>query len=76
LISVVDAANGEAIGTPEFRYGLLCFVLAISPSTHWTDTTKGIEVGGPKAFDFDHIEYNPIGEYTPPVSVIDEYKST
>jgi len=32
LISVIDAQNGEAIGTPEYRYGLLVLVIGISTS--------------------------------------------
>src|SRR5690242_12092404 len=30
LISVIDAQNGEAIGTPEYRYGLLVLVIGIT----------------------------------------------
>lgn len=73
LITVIDADSGEAIGTPDYKYGLVVFVLAISPSNHWTDTAKGLEVGGPQAFGLDEIKYNPIGTYVKPVSVIDEY---
>lgn len=73
LIAVIDADTGEAVGTPDYKYGLVVFVLAISPSNHWTDTEKGLQVGGPQAFGLDDVKYNPIGTYVKPVSVIDEF---
>lgn len=75
LISVIDAQNGEAIGTPEYRYGLLVLVIGITASERWT-TPRGIEIGGPKGFGLDHLEYKPLGKFVKPVSVIDEYNST
>jgi DUF917 family protein len=72
LIAVIDAQNGEAIGTPEYRYGLLVSVVGITASERWT-SAKGIEIGGPKAFGLDHLEYKPLGQFVKPVSVIDEY---
>ncbi|KAF1959344.1 DUF917-domain-containing protein [Byssothecium circinans] len=72
LISVIDAQNGEAIGTPEYRYGLLVLVIGITASERWT-SKKGIEIGGPKSFGLDHLEYKPLGKFVKPVSVIDEY---
>lgn len=72
LISVIDAQNGEAIGTPEYRYGLLVLVIGITASERWT-SPKGIEIGGPKSFGLDHLEYKPLGKFVKPVSVIDEY---
>lgn len=73
LISCVDAQNGEAIGTPEYRYGLLVIALAITASDRWTSTPRGIELGGPKAFGLDDLEYKPVGKFKKPRSVIDEY---
>lgn len=75
LISVCDADNGEAVGTPEYRYGIMVFVLAFSPSDLWISTQKALDVGGPKFFGpaFDDVEYSPVGKYVPPVSVIDEF---
>ncbi|CUM68153.1 uncharacterized protein PRCAT00005870001 [Priceomyces carsonii] len=75
LICVCDADTGEAVGTQDYRYGLIVFVIAISPSNLWTDTQRGIDLGGPKAFGsaFESIEYSPIGKYSVPRSVIDEY---
>jgi DUF917 family protein/N-methylhydantoinase A/oxoprolinase/acetone carboxylase beta subunit len=72
LISVIDAQNGEAIGTPEYRYGLLVLVIGITASERWT-SPKGIEIGGPNAFGLNHLEYRPLGKFVKPVSVIDEF---
>ncbi|KAJ4382673.1 hypothetical protein N0V86_001895 [Didymella sp. IMI 355093] len=72
LIAVVDAQNGEAIGTPEYRYGLLVLVIGINASERWT-SPRGIEIGGPNAFGLNHLEYKPLGKFVKPVSVIDEY---
>ncbi|KAK4226812.1 hypothetical protein QBC38DRAFT_479410 [Podospora fimiseda] len=73
LVCVIDAQNGEAIGTPEYRYGLLVVVLGIVASDKWTGSERGIEIGGPKAFGFGHLEYEPLGRFVKPVSVIDEF---
>ncbi|KAF2118207.1 hypothetical protein BDV96DRAFT_488522 [Lophiotrema nucula] len=75
LIAVIDAQNGEAIGTPEYRYGLLVLVIGITASERWT-SPRGVELGGPKAFGMDHLEYKPLGKFVKPVSVIDEYDTT
>lgn len=72
LISVIDAQNGEAIGTPEYRYGLLVTVLGITASEKWTATKRGIEIGGPRAFGLE-VEYRPLGKFVKPESVIDEF---
>ncbi|KAH6854064.1 hypothetical protein B0I37DRAFT_360976 [Chaetomium sp. MPI-CAGE-AT-0009] len=73
LVCVIDAQNGEAVGTPEYRYGLLVIVLGIAASDKWTGSQRGVELGGPKAFGFDHLEYQPLGRFVKPVSVIDEF---
>ncbi|KAG9904660.1 DUF917-domain-containing protein, partial [Aureobasidium melanogenum] len=75
LISVIDAQSGEAIGTPEYRYGLLVTVIGITASDKWTSTLRGIEIGGPAAFGLTDIKYKPLGKFVKPVSVIDEYSS-
>ncbi|KAK7951559.1 uncharacterized protein PG986_007287 [Apiospora aurea] len=72
LITVIDAQNGEAIGTPEYRYGLLVIVLGITASEKWT-TERGIEIGGPKGFGMEHLTYKPLGKFVKPKSVIDEF---
>ncbi|KAH8765107.1 hypothetical protein F5882DRAFT_474926 [Hyaloscypha sp. PMI_1271] len=73
LICVIDAQNGEAIGTPEYRYGLLVIVLGIVASEKWTSTPRGLEIGGPKGFGMDDVEYKALGKFQKPGSVIDEY---
>jgi DUF917 family protein len=73
LICVIDAQNGEAVGTPEYRYGLLVIVLGIAASDKWTGSERGIGIGGPKAFGFEHLAHQSLGRFVKPVSVIDEF---
>lgn len=73
LISVIDEKTGEAIGTPEYRYGLHVFVLAIAGSDHWTATERAMNIGGPAAFGFEDVKYEPVGVFKHPRSVIEEY---
>lgn len=73
LISVIDAQNGEAIGTPEYRYGLLVIVLGIAASDRWTGSQRGIEIGGPQGFGIHHLKYQSLGTFVKPRSVIDEF---
>ncbi|KAJ4409144.1 hypothetical protein N0V82_009557 [Gnomoniopsis sp. IMI 355080] len=73
LIAVIDAQNGEAIGTPEYRYGLLVIVLGISASDRWTGSKRGVEIGGPEGFGIHHLKYQPLGEFVKPMSIIDEF---
>ncbi|KAF5685053.1 d-amino acid hydantoin hydrolase (hydantoinase) [Fusarium circinatum] len=73
LVCVIDAQNGEAVGTPEYRYGLLVVVLGISASDRWTGTKRGIKIGGPEAFGLGHLKFEPLGKYFKPRSVIDEF---
>lgn len=76
LIAVIDAQNGEAIGTPEYRYGLLVIVLGIAASDRWTGTKRGIEIGGPEGFGIKHLHYQPLGQFVKPKSVIDEFDTS
>jgi DUF917 family protein len=76
LITVIDAQNGEAIGTPEYRYGLLVVVLGLAASDKWTGSQRGIEIGGPAGFGIDHLKFTPLGTFVKPQSVIDEYDGT
>jgi DUF917 family protein len=76
LICVIDAQNGEAVGTPEYRYGLLVIVLGIAASDKWTGSERGIEIGGPKAFGFEHLAHQSLGRFVKPASVIDEFDGT
>lgn len=70
---MIDAQNGEAIGTQEYRYDLLLVVIGITASEKWTSTQRGIDIGGPKGFGFNDLEYVPLGKLTKPRSVIDEF---
>lgn len=72
LLCVIDAQNGEAIGTPEYRYGLLVIVIGIVASEKWTSTPRGLSIGGPEGFGMTE-EYVPLGTFSKPRSVIDEY---
>lgn len=73
LIAVIDSDTGEAVGTPDYRYGLIVFVLGIAPNNKWTDTERGIEIGGPVSFGLDKMEYKPVATFSKPKSVIEEY---
>ncbi|KAL1845483.1 hypothetical protein VTK73DRAFT_551 [Phialemonium thermophilum] len=73
LISVIDTQSGRALGVPEFRYGVMVTVLGITCSPRWTDTAKGLEIGGPGAFGYHDIPYTPLGKYVEPKSVVKEY---
>ncbi|UNI17458.1 hypothetical protein JDV02_003799 [Purpureocillium takamizusanense] len=73
LITVIDAQSGEAIGTPEYRYGLFVIVLGLAASDKWTGSERGIKIGGPQGFGFDHLTYTPLGKFVKPQSVIDEF---
>ncbi|KAL3479413.1 hypothetical protein BJX99DRAFT_268353 [Aspergillus californicus] len=72
LIALIDRDTGRAVGVPEYRYGCHVVVLGIACSPRWTETPRGIEVGGPRGYGYD-MEYSPLGEYTEPRSVIDEF---
>lgn len=73
LIAVVDKHSGRAVGVPEYRYGCQVIVLGIACSPRWTDTPRGLEVGGPASYGYDDVGYTPIGRYVEPRSVIAEY---
>ena len=75
LITVLDAQSGKALGIPEYKYGVVVNVLGITCSPIWGATKAGLEAGGPGAFGFDDIVYQPLGVYREPVSVIQEYSS-
>ncbi|RDL30690.1 uncharacterized protein BP5553_10035 [Venustampulla echinocandica] len=72
LIAVLDKETGRAVGVPEYRYGYHVVVIGITCSPRWTETERGIEIGGPKGYGYD-FEYVPLGKYVEPRSVIMEY---
>ncbi|KAG9313373.1 hydantoinase [Chiua virens] len=73
LIAVLDAQSGSALGTPQYKYGLRVLVLGITAAPQWTETQRGLEIGGPSAFSFSDIQYTSLGVYSKPRSVIEEY---
>jgi len=72
LICVLDAQNGLALGTPEYKYGQRVLVLGITAAPQWTSTKRGLELGALPAFGYD-LPYEPLGTYVQPESVIKEY---
>ena len=73
LISILGR-DGEAIGSPELRYGLRRQVIAMPAHPLWTGTEPGVRVGGPEIFGLG-VDFTSIGEYKLPSSVIDEFDS-
>ena len=67
----MDAGNGRAIGTQDFKYGLRVIVVGLAAAPQWT-SKRGLELGAAPAFGYD-VPYKPIGVYIKPKSVIDEY---
>jgi DUF917 family protein len=72
LICVLDTGSGKSLGVPEFKYGFRVTVLGITCSPRWSETERGLEIGGPSAFGYD-IPYISVGTYVEPRSVIEEY---
>lgn len=73
LVAVLDAEDGEGIGTQDYRYGQRVTVIGIAASEQWTSTEEGIRIGGPEGFDMGYLKYKPFGKYSAPKSVINEY---
>lgn len=73
LIAVLDAETGQGLGTQEYKYGLKVTIIAITASPRWTDTARGLELGGSASMGFADIEYRPIGRYCKPRSVIEAF---
>ncbi|EJT98542.1 hydantoinase [Dacryopinax primogenitus] len=78
LIMVIDAQNGAALGTPDYKYGLRVIVLGVTAAPQWTDTERGLEIGDCRAFGyvlrpFPEVKYVPLGKYIQPKSVIEEF---
>lgn len=71
LISILGS-DGEALGSPELRFGLQVKVIAMPAHPLWTQTKEGLRVGGPEYFKIDET-WHPVGEYREPRSVIDEF---
>ena len=69
---ILDRLTGEAVGVPEYRYGLKVNVLIAAAHPLWTSTKRALEIAGPKAFNFD-IDFASCGIYQEVRSVIDEF---
>ncbi|KZO99531.1 hypothetical protein CALVIDRAFT_495066 [Calocera viscosa TUFC12733] len=75
LIMVVDAQNGAALGTPDYKYGLRVIIIGVTAAPQWTDTPRGLEIGDCRAFGFPEIPYKALGKYVKPRSVIEEFSA-
>lgn len=71
LISILGI-DGEAIGSPELRYGLKVSVIAMAAHPLWTGDERGLRVGGPEGFGLD-MPWKKLGEYQKPRSVVEEF---
>jgi len=74
LISILGE-DGEALSSPELRYGLTCTIIGMPAHPLWSGSPQGLKVGGPEFFGLP-VEYKSLGKYRQPKSVIDEFDST
>lgn len=73
LISILGS-DGEALGSPDLRYGLQVKVIAMPAHPLWTQGEEALRVGGPEFFNLG-VPWTPVDEYKTPKSVIDEFNS-
>ncbi|KAL2694822.1 hypothetical protein Neosp_001409 [[Neocosmospora] mangrovei] len=73
LICLLDAEDGRALGTQDYRYGLRVHVVVLVGNSQWTEG-EGLKNGGPAAFGLD-IDYVPIAKAKAPSSVIGNYSN-
>lgn len=71
LISILGS-DGEALGSPDLRYGLQVKVIAMPAHPLWTEGAEALRVGGPDFFNLG-VPWKPVGEYQMPKSVIEEF---
>lgn len=69
---LLDTLTGEAVGVPEYRYGLKVMVLVAAAHPLWTSSERALDIAGPKAFNLD-TEFRPCGKFQEIRSVIDEF---
>ena len=69
LISILGP-DGEAIGSPELRYGLKVSVIAMAAHPLWT-SERGLKVGVPAGFGLN-MPWKQLGEYQKPRSVLED----
>lgn len=73
LISILGQ-DGEALGSPELRYGLKVRVIGMPAHPLWTGSEQGLKVGGPEFFGLGtSATWQSIGEYKLPKSVFDVF---
>ncbi|KAM0427907.1 hypothetical protein ACHAPT_007366 [Fusarium lateritium] len=71
LICLLDAEDGRALGTQDYRYGLRVHVVVLVGNSQWTEG-EGLRNGGPSAFGLD-IDYVPAAKAKAQTSVISDY---
>lgn len=71
LISILGT-DGEALGSPDLRYGLHVQVISMPAHPLWTRDQKALGIGGPEFFKLD-VRWKPVGAYQKPRSVIEMY---
>jgi DUF917 family protein len=82
LISILGS-DGEALGSPELRYGLKVRVIGMPASPLWTGSREALRVGGPEFFElkckWEEVRERGlknglgVGEYQKPRSVVAEF---
>ncbi|GES60485.1 hydantoinase/oxoprolinase [Aspergillus terreus] len=72
LVSILGQ-DGEALGSQDLRYGLQVYVIGMAAHPLWR-TEKAMKVGGPEGFKLQ-MEWTQVGEYQPPLGVVDEFNS-
>ncbi|KAJ9610458.1 hypothetical protein H2200_005235 [Cladophialophora chaetospira] len=71
LISILGS-DGEALGSPDLRYGLKVRVIGMPAHPLWSGSAEALRVGGPEFFELE-TEWKSVGEYKKPRSVIEEF---
>lgn len=74
LISILGS-NGEALDSPDLRYGLQVQVIGMPAHPLWTQDERALRVGGPEFFNLG-LQWQPVGEYRNPKSVIETYTTS
>lgn len=73
LISILGQ-DGEAVGSPELRYGLKVRVIAMPAHPLWTGSEQGLKIGGPEFFGLGTSStWKSIADYKLPKSVFDMF---
>ena len=62
LITIVETETGEPIQSSNMKYGLRVSVLVL-PAPPLMTSDAALPFVGPKAFGYDGLTYNPVGDY-------------